>query len=99
MTTDSPALQAALGQAAALFGTAARHPRTGGATSLACLAAEAALGAVPVWPAESDAFPDDPDALITLALQTLGSLDAHDFADSRVLAAVERGQEALRGPL
>jgi hypothetical protein len=97
MTSNPTALDTARRRAASLFAAAARHPQAADRTSLACLAAETALNAA-TQPLDIDPATETVDTLITTALQTLGTLEPGDFADPRILAAVQQGQAALRGP-
>ena len=97
MTSNPTAVDSARQRAACLFAAAARHPRAADRTSLACLAAETALD-TPTQPLDIDPATETVDALITTALQTLGTLEPGDFADPRILAAARHGQAALRGP-
>jgi hypothetical protein len=97
MTSNPTALDTARQQAASLFAAAARHPRAGDRTRLACLAAETALDTA-TQPLSIDPATATVDPLITKALQTLGTLEPGDFADPRILTAARHGQAALRGP-
>ncbi len=97
MTSNPTALDTARERAACLFAAAARHPQAGDRTSLACLAAETALDTA-TKPLDIDPAAATVDALITTALQTLGTLEPGDFADPRILDAARHGQAALRGP-
>jgi hypothetical protein len=97
MTSNPIALETARQRAASLFAAAARHPHAADRASLACLAAETALDTA-TQPLDIDPATETVDALITTALQTLGTLEPADFADPRILTAVKHGQAALRGP-
>ena len=86
----------ALQSAADLFAAAARRGDIPAAGRLNCLAAEQSL-ARSGRPLSSRFDALATDELITMALQALAALPAHDFSQAPVLLAARHGRRALHG--